>query len=184
MRDLRWRKGFILYRDLTAEQSDILKEKNRELIDRQDYEIELATLNERTRIAREIHDNVGHLLTRSILQVSALQVVMRNENIMAVPLAELKDSLEDAMDNIRSSVHDLHDDALNLELSLRSLTDSFSFCPVRLDYEAGKAAPAGGLLFPGGEPGSHLQYCPAQSGHGGIRKCHGTSGLLPADYPG
>lgn len=129
---------FHSYRDLTAEQSDILKEKNRELIDRQDYEIELATLNERTRIAREIHDNVGHLLTRSILQVSALQVVMGKEKTMAVPLAELKDSLEDAMDNIRTSVHDLRDDAMNLELSLRSLTDSFSFCPVRMEYEAGK----------------------------------------------
>ncbi len=38
--------------------------RNRDLADRQDYEVELATLAERARIAREIHDNVGHQLTR------------------------------------------------------------------------------------------------------------------------
>lgn len=41
----------------------------------------LATLNERNRIAREIHDNVGHLLSRSLLQVGALQVVNRDETV-------------------------------------------------------------------------------------------------------
>ena len=33
--------------------------------------IRMATLGERTRIAREIHDNVGHLLTRAIMQAQA-----------------------------------------------------------------------------------------------------------------
>lgn len=35
--------------------------------------IRMATLGERTRIAREIHDNVGHLLTRAIMQAQAGQ---------------------------------------------------------------------------------------------------------------
>lgn len=35
-------------------------------------EIRIATLSERNRIAREIHDNVGHMLSRAILQLGAI----------------------------------------------------------------------------------------------------------------
>lgn len=37
--------------------------------------IHTATVNERTRIARDIHDNVGHLLTRAIMQAEAGRLV-------------------------------------------------------------------------------------------------------------
>ena len=37
--------------------------------------VRTATLAERTRIAREIHDNVGHMLTRAIMQTEAAHVV-------------------------------------------------------------------------------------------------------------
>ena len=39
-----------------------MREKNRKLLEEQDTEIYMATLKERNRIAREIHDNVGHML--------------------------------------------------------------------------------------------------------------------------
>ena len=39
--------------------------------------IHTATVNERTRIARDIHDNVGHLLTRAIMQAEAGRLVGR-----------------------------------------------------------------------------------------------------------
>lgn len=131
------RRRFFSYRDQTVEQSQLLERRQRELISRQDYEIELATLNERTRIAREIHDNVGHLLTRALLQVKALQVVHRQQPQLEEALGLLGETLGDAMDSIRSSVHDLRDNALNLKISLQSLIDGFTFCPVTLDYEAG-----------------------------------------------
>lgn len=50
-------------RDTTKEIAMQLKQQNRDLMEKQDYEINIATLNERNRIAREIHDNVGHLLS-------------------------------------------------------------------------------------------------------------------------
>ena len=53
----------------------LLEEKNQFLLEKQDTEIYTATLRERNRIAREIHDNVGHMLTRSILMVGALKTV-------------------------------------------------------------------------------------------------------------
>ena len=93
--------------------------------------MQLATLTERGRLAREIHDNVGHLLTRALFQVSALQV-MQPENKDA--LGMVKTTLEDAMTNIRASVHDLHDEALDLRLELQKLIDNFPACPVTLRY--------------------------------------------------
>ena len=50
-------------------------------MEKQDTEIYLATLKERNRIAREIHDNVGHMLSRSILMVGALKTVNQAENL-------------------------------------------------------------------------------------------------------
>lgn len=102
----------------------------------QDYEVELATLAERNRIAREIHDNVGHLLTRSILQVSAMLVVHSGNTELKEPLLAVKDTLSDAMDNVRQSVHNLHEESINLQQQLTRLTDDFTFCPVQLTYDS------------------------------------------------
>ena len=68
-------KMLINTRDNSKELTTQLVEKNKAMQRNQDYEIYLATLKERNRIAREIHDNVGHMLTRSILQLGALSVM-------------------------------------------------------------------------------------------------------------
>ncbi|MFR3090617.1 MAG: histidine kinase [Eggerthella lenta] len=78
----------------------------------------VATLSERSRIAREIHDNVGHLLTRSVLQVEALQVVHADDECVRGGLASVGATLHEAMDTVRKSVHDLHDDAFDLRARL------------------------------------------------------------------
>ena len=71
----------------------------------------IAILNERTRIARDIHDNVGHLLTRAIMQAEADRVVAeaRNDALSAKQFAEVGDSIKEAMTMVRRSVHDLDD---------------------------------------------------------------------------
>lgn len=84
-------------RDDVQETSLALEEKNRGLRDKQDLEVRLATLAERGRIAREIHDNVGHLLTRSIMQVEALQVVHRDDERVRSELAQVGATLHEAM---------------------------------------------------------------------------------------
>ncbi|MCH1982702.1 histidine kinase [Ruminococcus sp. OA3] len=127
-------------RDDTTELNLLLQQKNQSLRDKQDYEIYTATLRERNRIAREIHDNVGHLLTRSILMTGALKAISR-EPVLTPSLDQLEDTLSSAMDNIRSSVHDLHDESINMEEAVKSLIAEFSFCPVRLDYDITEAVP-------------------------------------------
>lgn len=120
--------------DDSTEYHLLLKEKNQNLLEKQDYEIYAATLKERNRIAREIHDNVGHLLTRSILLVGALKAVNKDESLQE-PLGNLSDTLSHAMNNIRESVHDLHDESINLKESIEGLLGEFTFCEVRFQFD-------------------------------------------------
>ncbi len=124
-------RRFYALQDDATEKERSLEQKNKALLEKQDYQVQLATLTERSRLAREIHDNVGHLLTRALFQVSALQV-MQPENKDSLGMVKI--TLEDAMVSIRASVHDLHDEALDLRLELQKLIDTFPACPVTLRY--------------------------------------------------
>ena len=102
-------------RDGLQERALALEARNRDLADRQDYEVELATLAERARIAREIHDNVGHQLTRASLQAEALRVVHADEPGVAADFADVKRTVDEALQLVRISVHALNDNAVQLE---------------------------------------------------------------------
>lgn len=121
-------------RDNSKEKSMQLEQKNKELMEKQDYEINLATLKERNRIARDIHDNVGHMLSRSILQIGAILATTKDETEKE-NFRLLKDTLSEAMDSIRSSVHDLHEESIDLEIEIQNIISNFKFCPVEFDYD-------------------------------------------------
>ncbi len=123
----------ISLRDSTKELSTALAEKNRELLEKQEYEINLATLHERNRIAREMHDTVGHLLSSSILQTGALLATSKDE-AQREGLTRLHETLSMGMDNVRSAIHDLHDESIDLFAELQSLVERFEVCAVTLDY--------------------------------------------------
>ncbi len=127
-------------RDDSKELTLMLEKKNHDLLEKQDTEVYLATLKERNRIAREIHDNVGHMLSRSILMVGALKAVNQNENLK-VPMEQLDQTLNEAMTNVRQSVHDLHDESVNLREVMETLAAEFTFCPVKLTYDMGYDIP-------------------------------------------
>ena len=120
-------------RDDTYEKTVLLVERNRELLEKQEYEIRLATLNERSRIAREIHDHVGHLLSRSILQIGALMVTETDDK-KKENLDHIRGTLSQAMDSIRTSVHGLHDESIDLKTQVQAITEEFTFCQSRTDY--------------------------------------------------
>lgn len=123
-------------RDELRESSLELVRKNGDLLERQDYEVRLATMSERARIAREIHDNVGHLLTRSVLQVEALRVVHAEDPQVLGELDQVAQTLHEAMDTVRASVHDLHDEAMDLPVQLRRVVDACPLDGVSLVYDA------------------------------------------------
>lgn len=128
------KKNYYNASDKAKELSIQFESKNRELLEKQDYEVNLATLRERNRIARDIHDNVGHLLSRCILQIGALLVINKDEHI-SDGLSLVKITLSEAMDSIRSSVHDLHEEAINLEIEVQKLVDNFNFCHIKFNYD-------------------------------------------------
>lgn len=133
-------QDFHQIRDDSEEHTLLLSEKNKALLEKQDYEIYAATLRERNRIAREIHDNVGHVLSRSILMTAACKTINKSDSLDPL-LGNLEESLNGAMNSIRSSVHDLHDDAIDLEDAIKGLVKDFTFCPVNLTYDMSRQIP-------------------------------------------
>lgn len=127
-------------RDENKERTLVLRQRNHALIEKQNADIHAATLAERNRIAREIHDNVGHMLTRSILQVGALKVINQNADLDK-PIDDLQETLNTAMTSVRTSVHDLHDDAIDLAASIHEITDAITSPVVSLEYDMSEHIP-------------------------------------------
>jgi len=103
-----------------AQQS--LRLKN-EIANNLDMQVRNATLSERNRIAREIHDNVGHMLTRAVVQLQAISVINQDEKTK--PLIEsVSSTVNEAMTNIRRSVHELHDDSIDLSIGIHEIASA------------------------------------------------------------
>ena len=145
---LRCGRAVGLERQLHALQDDLqdkvidLREKNRELEDARAYESHAAALAERTRIAREIHDSVGHQLTRLVLEVEALKVVHRDDAAAVRELGELSDGLSEALTSMRASVHALEDSAVDVGVELNRLAGQSGIAHVDVDCGLEGAPPA------------------------------------------
>ncbi|MDE6208659.1 MAG: hypothetical protein K2M73_03170 [Lachnospiraceae bacterium] len=126
-------------RDDGIEKNNILSEKNRYLHENQENEIYIAILSERNRIAREIHDNVGHLLSRSILQVGACIAVNKNNPVEKM-LLPIKETLDEAMNSIRESVHDLHKESFDLKQAAETILSDIKQFEVKFDYDISQNA--------------------------------------------
>ena len=140
-RSLKLAQEVIHLKDSSTELRLAMQKRQQDLLEKQDYEIHLATLQERNRIAREIHDNVGHMLSRSILQMGALQTIHKEEPLHG-QLVAINDTLSQAMNNIRESVHDLHNESLDLKQALREVTDEFrDKYEIAFTYDMSEAVP-------------------------------------------
>jgi signal transduction histidine kinase len=134
-------------RDTRQENLISLAARNKDLQDRQDYELKVATLEERARIAREIHDNVGHLITRGIMQTEAMKVVYADNPEVAKSFDDISTTLHTAMDTVRESVHNLHDDSLDLQGQLQGVLDECGIENTKLEFRAYDVEPKTGYCF-------------------------------------
>lgn len=125
------KKKIHIVRDQGAEYSQKLIWANRLLRMEQDREIHMAMLAERSRIAREIHDNVGHMLSRAIILLGAIRTVNKDETLEG-HLSTLSSTLDTAMEEMRTSVHDIHDDSIDLE---KNIVDIISDIPDRFSVD-------------------------------------------------
>ena len=139
-KDTKLLQDYNLLRDTSYEVSLVQEEKNRHVLEDQDYEINLAMLNERNRISKEMHDNIGHLLSRSLLQIGALLMITTDDTTKEV-LTGLRDSISNGMDEIRASIHNMHDESIDLYTSLYTLVKEFTFCKIHFEYDVESKLP-------------------------------------------
>ena len=119
-----------------------LRASRAELVEAQEYQARAATLAERTRIAHDMHDTVGHQLTRLLFQVRALQTVHAGEPQMTGALDGLGSGLEESLSAMRASVHALSDDGVDLAVALHTLAASSPVPRVNVDCEVEAPPPA------------------------------------------
>ncbi|WP_099202963.1 histidine kinase [Miniphocaeibacter massiliensis] len=110
-----------------------LQKENNRLIDQQDKGIENAILNERNRIARDIHDGVGHIISRTILQIGAMLVIEKDEN-KKQNLNSIKSSLNESMTELRRSLHNLQEDNIDLRYELQKIVEDYTFSDIVFNY--------------------------------------------------
>lgn len=131
----RERRNFRSMRDNLQEATLAVEAMNRDLQESQDMQVKLATLTERGRIAREIHDNVGHLLTRAIMQVEAMQVVHADDPRTKADFNQVGTTLHEAMDEVRASVHDLRDESVDVQDQMEDALHGCGIDNAQLDYQ-------------------------------------------------
>lgn len=112
-----------LYLKKYSDQLKVDKEKN----------VHIAILTERNRIAREVHDSIGHSISSSILQVQALKVVSKdNDTVESLNL--LLQTLNNGMNDIRNSIHNLYNDSFDLKDRIEMICNSIEPIEVDLSY--------------------------------------------------
>lgn len=144
-----------------------IKEANRKLRDQAAHIAKLAVLEERNRLARELHDSLGHYLTTISVQLEAAQAVHRTDPDCAWEVVSKAHGLsQDALIEVRRSVGSLRVEKTNGSLveRLRKLTATAKGIGPTVDFEVlGRPRP----LAPEME---HGLFRAAQEGSTNVRK--------------
>lgn len=120
-------------RDDLKEDTFYLKKYNEQLKIDREKNIHIAILTERNRIAREIHDSIGHTISSSILQVEALKVISTEDHVVK-NLDTLQETLQNGMNDIRKSIHNLYNESLDLKNQFEKLCSEIPAIDVELVY--------------------------------------------------
>lgn len=93
----------------------------------------ITEVKERERIAREIHDHVGHQLSATLIQLQAAAKLHQRDAERAMVMVDKSIiNLMGSVDLLRDTVHNLKPNVMMGENYLRSLVEEFTYCPVEL----------------------------------------------------
>lgn len=121
-----------LVRDKLKEDTIYLARYNEQLKIDREKNIHIAILTERNRIAREMHDSIGHSISSSILQVEALKVSSSEGSKESLNL--LQNTLSNGMNDIRNSIHNLYNESLDLKKRIEEICSQTSSLDIQLNY--------------------------------------------------
>ena len=114
-------------------QAEIARRQNQQLLEElratQNQLQELAVAEERTRLARELHDSLGHQLTVAVVQLEGAQRLIPTKPDQASEMiGTMREELKNALADLRRTVTALRSpiaDGLPLESALLTLSQSF-----------------------------------------------------------
>jgi signal transduction histidine kinase len=160
-----------------------LKEANDKLREYADQVEEIATLTERNRLAREIHDSLGHYLTVVIVQIEAATAVMETDRDRSLDgLRKAQALAQKGLADVRRSITALRAPQTGSHSLVDSLNTLFEECRVSgvtTEFELlgtpRKLSPSAELTL----------YRAAQEGLTNVRKhSHAGAARVTLDYAG
>ncbi len=101
------------------------EKQNREILELEQSLKNMAIVEERNRIARDIHDGLGASLSGVIIQAEYLMTLTRSDAEIQSEVRELKTGAEEAIDEVRRAVSMWRDD-FNLVPQLENMCTTFT----------------------------------------------------------
>lgn len=105
-------------------------------------------LTERNRIARALHDALGHGLTGALWQLRAAEELLEHNDLAGARSSLQRGiaAVDGGLASIRSTVRDLRPREVPDLKAIQHLTDEFVYCPVELKFSGDPAQIPGGVL--------------------------------------
>lgn len=125
-----------LYRssfDKQREYSYQLEQAKARLVNAAEEAAHMAEIKERNRIARQIHDHVGHSIAGILMQLQAVKKLYNKDEVKATELlGNSIEALSGTLTVMRDTVHNIKPEGkLGIE-HIRQVIENFNYCPVEL----------------------------------------------------
>lgn len=111
-------------RELRLSKKDLLS-SNRQIISRQEQALEQTRQKERNRMARGIHDTLGHTLTAILVQLSAaLQLLPAEQGDVREKITNARIEAKNGLANVRKTIEDLDEQGRTFTEKILALIQS------------------------------------------------------------
>ena len=144
----------VLEKSKTLKKTKEVMDKQNKMLEKANYDIQKSTLvlkdmiilKERNRIAKEIHDGVGHSLTIAIIQLEALKRILRKDTDLSYEkILIIEDIIREGMRKLRKSVRMLKINEMvedNLQIALtKNIIEMQKTMDIKIDYNFSNLKP-------------------------------------------